>query len=204
MSKKTAVRKAPARNGIFQRMGNVLTMDQLIIGGSILSALAIIGILAVNSYINRPIDIEDVERIPGISGAHQESMNYLQIPPVSGPHASIWQNCGVYLEPVRDEAAVHSLEHGIIWITYRPDLPDAEVERLREITRQNNSRLLSPYPDLPSPIVVTAWGYQLKLESTDDERLAQFIRQYERASTAPEPRGYCSGGEGQPFTQVAE
>ncbi len=203
MSKKVAVRKAPARNGIFQRMGIVLTMDRLIIGGSILSALAIIGILAVNSYVNRPIDIEDVESIPGIGGVHQESVNYLQIPPVSGPHATTWQNCGVYLEPVTDEAAVHSLEHGVIWITYRPDLPDAEVGRLREITWQSDSRLLSPYPDLPSLIVVTAWGYQLRLDSVEDERLAQFIRQYERASTAPEPRGYCSGGEGQPFTQFS-
>ena len=203
MTKKAAVRKLPARTGIFNRVGDFLTMDRMIIGGSILFALAIIGILAVNSYVNRPIDIEGVERIPSISGDHQETVNYLQIPPAGGPHAPTWQNCGVYLESVRDEAAVHSLEHGAIWIAYRPDLPDAEVERLREMTWQSGSRLLSPYSDLPSPIVVTAWGYQLQLDSVDDERLAQFIRQYERASTAPEPRGYCSGGEGQPFAQFS-
>jgi hypothetical protein len=130
-------------------------------------------------------------------------VNYPQVPPASEPHAPTWQNCGVYLEPIRDEAAVHSLEHGALWIAYRPDLADIEVQQLREMTWQSDSRLLSPYPDLLSPMVVTAWGYQLQLESTDDERLAQFIRQYERASTTPEPNGYCSGGDGQPFSQFS-
>lgn len=131
MSKKAAVRRMPARTGIFNHLGDFLTMDRIMIGGSILSALVIIGILAVNSYVNRPIDIEDVERLPSIGGVHQESVNYPQVPPASGPHAPTWQNCGVYLEPIRDEAAVHSLEHGAIWIAYRPDLADIEVQQLR-------------------------------------------------------------------------
>jgi hypothetical protein len=203
MSKKTAVRKTSLRAGIFNRMGDFLTMDRLIIGGSILGSLAIVGVIALNSWANRPIDIEGVERLPSIGGVHQESVSYQQIPPAGGPHAPVWQNCGVYLEPIRDEAGVHSLEHGAIWMTYRPDLPDTEVEQLRRITWQSDSRLLSPYPDLPSPIVVSAWGYQLLLERADDERLAQFIRQYERGTTAPEPTGFCNGGEGQPFTQFS-
>lgn len=204
MNKKAAVRKTPTRIGIFNRMGDFLTMDRIMIGGSILSACAIIGILAVNSYVNRPIEIEGAERIPILVRSHTEApVNYDREPPAGGPHAPVWQNCGVYLEPVKDETAVHSLEHGAIWITYRPDLPDSEVARLRTITWQTDSRLLSPYPGLPSPIVVTAWGYQLQLDSVDDERLGQFIRQYERASTAPEPTGFCNGGEGQPFTQFS-
>lgn len=201
MSKRFINQKKRVQRSALARIGASFSVERTIIGGSLLSVLVLFSILAVNSYVNRPIDIEGVERIPSIGGVHQETVNYLRIPPAGGPHAPTWQNCGVYLEPVRDEAAVHSLEHGAIWITYRPDLPDAEVERLRELTWQSSSRLLNPYPDLPSPIVVTAWDHQLQLESADDERLAQFIRQYERASSAPEPQGYCSGGEGQPFTQ---
>jgi len=200
MSKASSNRKTRRQRSTSRRSRPFLSLDRIIIGGSILGSVAIVGVIALNSWINRPVDIEGVERIPSISGVHQESVVYQQIPPAGGPHAPIWQNCGVYLEPVRNEAAVHSLEHGAIWITYRPDLPDREVERLREITWQSDARLISPYPDLPNPIVVTAWGYQLRLDRADDERLAPFVRQYEHAASAPEPSGFCSGGEGQPFT----
>lgn len=143
--------------------------------------------------------IEGVETYPDVQQGHQEGqLSYAQTPPVGGVHNSVWQNCGVYTEPVANENAVHSLEHGAIWITYRPDLPATEVERLRQLTRQSAYRLLSPYPDLPSPIVVSAWGYQLKLESADDSRLQRFILQYEQNPQGPEPGSPCTGGMGQP------
>lgn len=203
MSKKVSHRKTRIQQTAGSRISAFLSLDRVIIGGSILGSLAIVGVIALNSWVNRPIDIQGVERLPSIGGIHRESVTYQQIPPAGGPHAPIWQNCGVYLEPVKDETAVHSLEHGAIWITFRPDLPDSEVARLRAITWQSDHRLLSPYPNLPSPIAVTAWGYQLQLDSADDERLGQFIRQYERGLNAPEPTGFCNGGEGQPFTQFS-
>ncbi|NDH75568.1 MAG: DUF3105 domain-containing protein, partial [Actinobacteria bacterium] len=45
---------------------------------------------------------------------------YEMRPPASGDHFPTWQNCGFYTEPIRDETAVHSLEHGAIWIAYDP------------------------------------------------------------------------------------
>ena len=70
------------------------------------------------------------EGIPGLltfavaSAAHVEgAVDYPQDPPAGGPHAEVWQNCGFYDEPVVKERAVHSQEHGAVWITYRPDLP---------------------------------------------------------------------------------
>src|SRR3712207_9592687 len=48
----------------------------------------------------------------GPAGQHTEgSVDYPQSPPVGGEHNPIWQNCGLYEEPVRNETAVHSLEH---------------------------------------------------------------------------------------------
>src|SRR5215208_5439695 len=47
-------------------------------------------------------------------------INYPQNPPVGGPHNPVWQKCGFYSKPVRNEHAVHSMEHGAVWITYRP------------------------------------------------------------------------------------
>lgn len=143
--------------------------------------------------------MEGVAVFPNVKGGHQEGkLTYDQTPPVGGVHNPVWQNCGVYTAPVANENAVHSLEHGAVWITYRPDLAPTEVKQLQNMTRQSGYRLLSPYPGLPSLIVASAWGYQLKLERADDPRLPRFIQQYEQSPQGPEPGAPCSGGTGQP------
>ena len=126
------------------------------------------------------------------------TVSYDQTPPVGGSHSPVWQNCGVYSEPIANENGVHSLEHGAVWITYQPDLLDSEVQALQTLTRQSSFRLLSPYPDLPSPIVISAWGYQLHIEQADDPRLRFFIERYEQSPQGPEPGAPCTGGIGQP------
>ena len=104
----------------------------------------------------------------------KEPVDYPQSPPVGGPHNPIWQNCGFYSKPVRDENAVHSMEHGAVWITYRPDLPRDQVEKLKSLTLKNYV-LVSPYPGLPAPVVASAWGKQLRLNSANDPPLVQFV-----------------------------
>jgi hypothetical protein len=124
-------------------------------------------------------EIEGVETFEGLSQEHAEGpIDYPQDPPVGGPHAEEWQSCGFYDEPVGNENAVHSLEHGAIWITYQPDLPADQVDILRDLAEQSDYILVSPYPDLPAPVVATAWGKQLRLDSADDPRLQQFIQAY--------------------------
>src|SRR5829696_10428061 len=95
----------------------------------------------------------------------EEPVFYQQNPPAGGDHAPVWQNCGFYDAPVRNENAVHNLEHGVVWITYQPDLPPAEVDALRQLTLVNNRLLISPYPGLDSPIVLTTWDRQLRLDT---------------------------------------
>ncbi len=48
-------------------------------------------------------------------------VDYDQAPPAGGDHDPAWLECGVYDAPVRDENAVHSLEHGTVWVTHDPD-----------------------------------------------------------------------------------
>jgi hypothetical protein len=130
---------------------------------------------------------------------HQEGpLTYPQTPPAGGIHNPAWQNCGIYDQPVPNENAVHSLEHGAVWITYQPDLPAEAVAQLRDLVSGWNYTLLSPYPDLPAPVVASAWGVQLKADSAADPRLTEFISRYHQGPQTPEPGAPCTGGVGTP------
>jgi hypothetical protein len=133
-----------------------------------------------------------------LSRAHTDGpVDYPQTPPVGGPHNPVPQNCGFYSKPITNENAVHSMEHGAVWITYRPDLPRDQVEKIQSLA-QKSYVLASPYPSLPAPVVASAWGKQLKLNSANDPRLEQFVSAYRQGPQTPEPGAACSGGVGSP------
>ncbi len=131
----------------------------------------------------------------GAAGEHSEGdVDYEQNPPVGGVHNPVWQNSGFYEQPVRDENAVHTLEHGAVWITYSPDLPADQRDRIRELVEGQTCILASPYPGLESPIVASAWGKQLELEDADSPDLERFIRAYRQGPQTPELGATCTGG----------
>jgi hypothetical protein len=94
---------------------------------------------------------------------------------------------------IRHENAVHSLEHGAVWITYDPDtVSDADVATLAELVEGESGRLLSPYVGLDSPISLQSWNHQLKVDSADDIRVKQFADLMTYASGEfPEPGASC-------------
>ncbi|WP_431835956.1 DUF3105 domain-containing protein [Cellulomonas sp. Y8] len=144
-------------------------------------------------------DIEGVETIDGLTFNHvTTAVDYPQSPPAGGDHNAAWLNCGVYTEPVPDENAVHSLEHGAVWITYDPALPAADVATLQAFAENQSYVLVSPYEGLDSPVAVSAWGYQLKVDSVDDERLPVFIQKYLLNPELAEVGAPCSSGVGTP------
>lgn len=121
------------------------------------------------------------------------------LPPPKRAHGDAWLNCGVYREPVQAAQATHSLEHGAVWLTYRPDLAASEVAALEERVQAQDYLILSPDPAQHSPIVLTAWGVQLEVDSAGDPHIDTFIRHYRLGPTAPESGGVCSGGTGVPL-----
>ncbi|HET6212269.1 MAG TPA: DUF3105 domain-containing protein [Micromonosporaceae bacterium] len=130
------------------------------------------------------------------NGVHQQgTVPYSTSPPVGGPHNPSWQRCmgDVYDAPIANEHAVHSMEHGAVWITYRPDLPADQVETLAAKVRGNDFMLMSPYPGLDKAISLQAWGYQLKVNSASDKRIDEFIRAL-RQNASREPGVACSSG----------
>jgi hypothetical protein len=166
---------------------------------AVVGGLALLGVFAMN--LSRQFIVIDGVRSYGPFAANIHvtgQVNYPQTPPTGGEHFASWQNCGIYNRPIQNELAVHSLEHGAVWITYQPDLPVDEVERLKNLLRGQSYTLLSPYPDLPVPIAASAWGVQLTTDNASDERLNQFVRKYRQGAQTPEPGAACVGGQGAP------
>lgn len=127
-----------------------------------------------------------------------QDVDYPQSPPLGGDHNPVWQNCGIYRDPIVDELAVHSLEYGAVWITYRPDLPAADIAKLEAFTNGQTHILVSPYENLPAPIVATAWGTQQRFDTADKVGLQAFIAAFHQGPQTPEPGATCSRGYGKP------
>jgi Protein of unknown function (DUF3105) len=125
----------------------------------------------------------------------QGPLTYPVSPPVGGDHNPVWQNCmgDIYKAPIANEHAVHSLEHGAVWVTYDSKLPSAQVDKLAERVRGNEYTFMSPVDNLGSPISLQAWGYQLKVDNADDSRIDAFIRAL-RKNASQEQGAACSGG----------
>lgn len=166
-------------------------------------AVAIIAILAWLFYLAlRPAEtIAGVVQFPRQSRGHQTGLEipFGELPPAGGTHDPVWQNCGIYDEPLNTPNVVHSLEHGAIWISYQPDLPAEEIAAIDGAVRGQNYLVVSPYPEQRSPIVLTGWGVQLELDSLDDDRFEAFIDQYRVGPNTPERGASCTGGIGEPI-----
>jgi hypothetical protein len=156
-------------------------------------AAAIDGI--VNYRAKDPKAPDYVDPRPSAYGHVEGTVQYPVQPPVGGRHNAAWQRCqgDVYDTPIASEHALHSLEHGAVWITYRPDLPKDQVEALAAKVRGNDHMLMSPFEGLDRPISLQAWGYQLKLNNASDGRIGEFIRAL-RVNASTEGNATCSTG----------
>lgn len=150
-------------------------------------------------YLN---ELPAAKAITGITFRREPDRNHINgtvrydaSPPVGGNHAPVWADCTgtVYTAPIAPENAMHSFEHGAVWITYRPGLPQAQIADLAQLVTGQNGTFMSPYPGLKTPISVQSWGYQLFLTSATDPRLAQFIGALRgNPKTTPEPGASCA------------
>jgi hypothetical protein len=127
---------------------------------------------------------------------HTEApLEYDHLPPAGGDHFRVPATCGFYssADPPPLELIVHSLEHGAVWVAYRPDLDAAQVETLRQLAAQETKFIATPFEGMDSPLTVTAWARQLPLDTVEDPRLRQFIDTYRNGPETPEPAAPCQG-----------
>ena len=193
LAKMQAAQKSEERRRSFLIIGLAATLAVVLIG-------VVVGVIVVSERERSVIeelaaeDIEGVEEFADLTQNHvQPPVQYEQMPPVGGDHLAQWQNCGFYEAPITTEAGVHSLEHGAVWITYDPELPAEQVAELQALSEENAYLLVSPMADLPTPVVASAWGFQLQLDGVDDERLPVFLTKYLQGEQTPELGAACSG-----------
>ena len=171
----------------------------LVVGGiAIVVVIALVAVIVSTAKKHSSpaiASINGVQLFPGLATKHVDGpVKYQQTPPVGGEHASVWLNCAVYTSPVPNENAVHSLEHGAVWITYNPSIiTGSSLTALRQSIPKTYA-ILSPFQGLPTPIVASAWGVQLRISQVGDPRIAQFLAKYRGAKSAPEPGAPCTGG----------
>tara|TARA_B100001250_G_scaffold94695_1_gene79064 strand:+ start:11032 stop:11610 length:579 start_codon:yes stop_codon:yes gene_type:complete len=172
---------------------------------ALLGVLSAAALISCSSGESEPIEIstekmlEEVEYLVITSREHtDENVDYPTIPPAGGDHLGIWHTCGIYKVELLDEAAVHSLEHGAVWVTYKPEIEKEEIIKLTTMLSNRSKILLSPHSGQISPIVATAWGRRLEIESANDYRLNKFVDLFVDGEAAPEAGITCDRGIGRP------
>ena len=124
------------------------------------------------------------------------SVKYPMTPPVGGDHNPVWQNCNgdVYDKAIKSENAVHSMEHGAVWVTYNSKASDADVKALAEKVKKTPYTLMSPLEAQKDPIMLSAWGVQRTVKSAADPDLDKFFAKYVQGEQTPEPGAACTNG----------
>lgn len=104
---------------------------------------------------------------------------YNSNPPTSGPHYPQPAAWGIYENQLADETLVHNLEHGGIWISYKPDLLAEEKAKLNEIAGRYKSKVvLEPRVQNETAVALAAWQRLKKLDSVDEAAITEFIATY--------------------------
>lgn len=183
-----------------RRRGKVVwwTVGSVVAVGVVAATIASIVFAPAQAPTLQPGDgdgssIQGVETFENTANHVEGSVDYAQSPPTGGDHNAIWLNCGIYDQPVPNENAVHSLEHGAVWVTYDADLVTGDALATLKAELPSSYVILSPYVGLPSPIVLSAWNAQLKVQDASDARIPEFLEEYWRNQNVPEPGSACTG-----------
>ena len=120
------------------------------------------------------------EKMADLGGEHVSKgashSAYNSNPPTSGPHWVGVAGAGIKNEPVPDELVLHSMEHGAAVVWYREGLDQGEIEKITEaFNSSSGKKIMLARKDLDVPVVLTSWGYLLKLNTVDEAKIKEFI-----------------------------
>ena len=116
---------------------------------------------------------------------------YSSNPPSGGWHYSLTAKKRFYDEPIDDGYVIHNLEHGDIWITYHPRVPESVKNELKQFAF--SKVLISPREANETDIALVAWervdAFNLENEQLPEERINNFIKQYRNKGPEKLPAG---------------
>ncbi|MFK0233254.1 DUF3105 domain-containing protein [Streptomyces vinaceus] len=144
-----------------------------------------------------PVNGEQTWDAKTLGRNHVETpVKYPMNPPVGGDHSPRWMNCNgdVYKNAIPEVNAVHSLEHGAVWVTYNEKAAKGDVDALAGKVAKTPYTLMSPDKEQAGTIMLSAWGKQLTVDKADDPRVAQFFTKYVQGPQTPEPGAACTNG----------
>ncbi|MFE5538118.1 DUF3105 domain-containing protein [Streptomyces sp. NPDC056492] len=144
-----------------------------------------------------PVNGEQTWDAKTLGRNHVETpVKYPMNPPVGGDHNPRWMNCNgdVYKNAIPEVNAVHSLEHGAVWVTYSEKAAKGDVDALAGKVAKTPYTLMSPDKEQAGAIMLSAWGKQLTVDKADDPRVAQFFTKYVQGPQTPEPGAACTNG----------
>ena len=161
----------------------------------IVLALAVVGYTQLTKKSPERLEFEQQVKTVSLEGKMEEfaiegrnhvpagtKVDYQTNPPTSGNHLAQPENWGIYGKEIDDKAAVHGLEHGGIWISYK-DISEAEITTLEAIGKANpQSVIVSPRPANVNKIAVVSWGKMMRLESADKALIQKYIDTYKNQS----------------------
>ncbi|MFJ2770002.1 DUF3105 domain-containing protein [Streptomyces sp. NPDC087300] len=144
---------------------------------------------------------EDGEKVWGKLGRTHvaKKVDYPMTPPVGGDHNQVWMNCNgdVYEKELPEVNAVHSLEHGAVWVTYNDKAKPADLKKLAAKVKATPYSLMSPVKDQKDPVMLTAWAHQRTVTGADDPKVKEFFSKYVQGKQTPEPGAACTNGMAQ-------
>ncbi len=142
---------------------------------------------------------EDFSREATLMGASHISVGsllpqYTSNPPSSGPHYGQTAQSGFRKDVVPDQNVIHNLEHGDVWIAYRPDISDSIKEGLRQFA--GAKVIITPREENDTDIALVSWGrldtFNIEGGSIPLGRIRDFIKRY--VGKGPEQVPGASGG----------
>lgn len=135
---------------------------------------------------NKDLGLDYSKEMPYEGANHVEEgkkITYQSNPPTSGSHWPDPLLDGVYEKEKPDEALVHSLEHGRIWISYQPSLPQSAIDQLKRIASEQKLVIITMRSRNDTQIALAAWQRldAFNLEDggiLDEKRILDFIARY--------------------------
>lgn len=155
-------------------------------GLGILAIVGIIGSFFLFGSKGQTSEPDFSKAIPDEGRTHLSegtTVEYNSNPPTSGNHWSEPLADGIYNTEKPDEAIVHSLEHGRVWVSYKPSIPEQTKKTLEELLKKYGGTVLTPRSANDMDIALAAWNrldtFSLNPDGTvDEQRITDFINRW--------------------------